>query len=108
MPLRIKTYQAEIEKETFRKDLYFRLGVIVIEVPSLNERLSDIPMLVEHFLDHICAEQGKKRIGIAKDALALLCKRDWQGNIRELNNIVQRLVIFADKEITKETVENHV
>ncbi len=103
-----KDLQQEIEKENFRKDLYFRLGVIVINVPSLNERITDIPLLVEHFLDHICAEQGKKRIGITQDALSLLSKRDWQGNIRELNNIVQRLVIFADGEITKETVENHV
>lgn len=103
-----KDLQAEIEKETFRKDLYFRLGVIVIKVPSLNDRLSDIPVLVEHFLDNICEEQGKKRVKISKDAIDLLSRRDWQGNIRELNNIIQRLVIFADGEITKETVKNHV
>ncbi len=103
-----KNLQAEIEKETFRKDLYFRLGVIVIEVPSLNDRKDDIPLLVEHFLDEICEEQGKKRIQITSEAVDMLCARDWQGNIRELNNIIQRLVIFADNEITAETVTNHV
>jgi DNA-binding NtrC family response regulator len=103
-----KNLQAEIEKETFRKDLYFRLGVIVIEVPTLNERTSDIPLLVDYFLDHICEEQGKKRISITPDAVESLCKKDWQGNIRELSNIVQRLVIFADNEITIETVNAHV
>jgi len=103
-----KNLQEEIDKENFRKDLYFRLGVIVIEVPALNNRKSDIPLLVEHFLDSICADQGKKRIKITPDALELLSSKDWQGNIRELNNIVQRLVIFADKEIDKETVQNHV
>jgi DNA-binding NtrC family response regulator len=103
-----KNLQEEINKENFRKDLYFRLGVIVIDVPPLNERKSDIPLLVEHFLDVICAEQGKKRIKITPEALELLANKDWQGNIRELNNIVQRLVIFADNEINKETVTNHV
>lgn len=103
-----KNLQEEIDKENFRKDLYFRLGVIVIKVPALNNRKSDIPLLVEHFLDSICADQGKKRIKITPDALELLSSKDWQGNIRELNNIVQRLVIFADKEIDKETVQNHV
>ncbi len=103
-----KDLHAEIEKENFRKDLYFRLGVIVIEVPALNDRLSDIPILVEHFLDKICAEQGKKRISIQPAAMEKLMARDWQGNVRELHNIVQRLVIFADNEITLETVEAYV
>lgn len=103
-----KNLQEEIEKENFRKDLYFRLGVIVIQVPPLNERLSDIPILVEHFLDTICTEQGKKRIKITAEALKLLSEKEWQGNIRELHNIVQRLVIFADQEITAASVKMHV
>lgn len=103
-----KNLEEEIEKENFRKDLYFRLGVIVIKVPTLNERSSDVPILVEHFLDNICEEQGKKRIPITAGALKMLEKRDWQGNIRELHNIVQRLIIFAEKEINEETVKDHV
>ena len=103
-----KNLQEEIEKENFRKDLYFRLGVIVIEVPPLNDRLEDIPILVDHFLEDICAEQGKKKVEIEDAALKKLTERNWQGNIRELHNIVQRLVIFADKKITAETVEMHV
>lgn len=103
-----KNLQEEIEKENFRKDLYFRLGVIVIEVPPLNDRISDIPILVDHFLEQICAEQNKKKIAIQPEAIQKLSERNWQGNIRELHNIIQRLVIFADKEITLETVENNV
>lgn len=94
-----KNLLQEIEKDNFRKDLYFRLGVIIINVPSLNERKDDIPILVDHFLTTISEEYGRKKLSITQEVLTELSNRDWQGNIRELNNIVQRLVIFADKEI---------
>ncbi len=102
-----KDLLAEIENEHFRKDLYFRLGVIVIQVPSLNERIEDVPLLTGYFLDTICADQGKKRVTITKKAMQKLCEHDWPGNIRELNNIVQRLFIFAEDEIDENLVEQY-
>ncbi len=97
-----KNLISEIENDNFRKDLFFRLGVIEIKVPSLNDRRADIPILIDYFLENICSEYGRKKVKINKKCLAKLQARDWQGNIRELHNIMQRLVIFAEDEITEE------
>lgn len=94
----------EIAKGTFREDLYHRLSVIVINVPALKDRKGDIPLLVNHFIDVICAEYGKPVRGIADDALDELQKRDWTGNIRELRNVTERLLILSNGQITKEDV----
>lgn len=94
-----KDLQKEIERETFRSDLFHRLNVIPIHVPSLDERKDDIPVLVGYFLDLICGEMGIAKKAIAPDALQLLQKRSWPGNIRELRNVVERLIILSGKEI---------
>lgn len=94
----------EVEENKFRLDLYHRLGVILIHVPSLNERLDDIPMLSDFFLDEICDEYGVPKKHINSDAIKALQNRNWTGNIRELRNLMERLVIMSDKEITKEDV----
>lgn len=94
----------EVEENKFRLDLYHRLGVILIHVPSLNERLDDIPMLSDFFLDEICDEYGVPKKHLNSDAIKALQNRNWTGNIRELRNLMERLVIMSDKEITKEDV----
>ena len=98
----------EVEAKTFRLDLYHRLSVILIHVPSLNERRDDIPLLVERFLDDICEDYGVSRKMISDDAIKLLQEYNWTGNIRELRNVVERLVILSGKSITKEDVKNYV
>lgn len=90
----------EIENKRFREDLYHRLSVILIHVPSLNERIEDIPLLTEHFIEDICNTQGKPKMEITEDAILDLQKINWTGNIRELRNVVERLVILCDKKIT--------
>ncbi len=95
----------EIEEGRFREDLYHRLAVILIHVPSLNERREDIPLLSEHFLSQICSEHGIPRKQFAESALQELKKIDWTGNIRELRNIIERLVILGGAEITGEDVQ---
>lgn len=95
-----KDLRAEIEKGNFREDLYHRLSVIVIHVPSLNERRDDIPLLADHFLNLICQEYGIPVKELTKDAYEELKKIDWTGNIRELRNVVERLIILCDKQIT--------
>lgn len=95
----------EIEAKNFREDLYHRLGVILIHVPPLNERREDIPALVEKFLDDIARDHGTKPKTVAKNAMEYLQKLDWRGNIRELRNVVERLVIMSDAEITEEDVK---
>ena len=92
----------EIEDKNFREDLYHRLGVILIHVPPLNERRDDIPALVEKFLDDVARDHGTKPKTVAKNAMEYLQKLDWRGNIRELRNVVERLVIMSDAEITEE------
>ena len=99
-----KNIPKEIEKGTFREDLYHRLSVIVIRVPSLSERKEDIPMLTEYFIDQISKESGMGKIGINKDALEELKKHSWTGNIRELRNVVERLMILGGNPITKADV----
>jgi DNA-binding NtrC family response regulator len=99
-----KDLRKEIEEGRFREDLYHRLAVILIHVPSLNERRDDIPVLAEHFLTMVCAEHGIPRKELNEQALLELQKTDWTGNIRELRNIIERLVILCDAKITGEDV----
>ncbi|MDD2791572.1 MAG: sigma-54 dependent transcriptional regulator [Sediminibacterium sp.] len=98
----------EVEARNFRLDLYHRLGVILIHVPSLNERREDIPLLVDHFLTAIAAEYRQAKKAIAAKALEALQQHNWTGNIRELRNVVERLVILSGKEITADDVKNYI
>jgi DNA-binding NtrC family response regulator len=94
----------EIQNKTFREDLYHRLSVILIKVPSLNEREDDIPMLANYFVEQICENNGRPLIEFTEEALEELKSIKWTGNIRELRNVVERLVILCDQIITKEDV----
>jgi transcriptional regulator with GAF, ATPase, and Fis domain len=98
----------EVEEKRFRLDLYHRLSVILIHVPSLNERRDDIPLLVERFLADICNEYGVAKKGIDDDAIKLLQEYNWTGNIRELRNVVERLIILSGKSISPEDVNAYV
>ena len=98
----------EVEDKKFRLDLYHRLGVIIMHVPSLNDRLADIPLLVEKFLEDIATEYGQPKKSIDKSATEALQKHNWTGNIRELRNVVERLIILSGKAISTEDVENFV
>lgn len=98
----------EVEAKNFRLDLYHRLGVIIVHVPSLNERREDIPALVDFYLDKIAAEYGQPRKVIDKEATSLLVNYNWTGNIRELRNVVERLVILSGKSITMEDVQAYL
>lgn len=100
-----KDLRKEIDEGNFREDLYHRLAVILIHVPSLNERRDDIPLLADHFMTMICAEHGVSRKSFAPKALEELQKIDWTGNIRELRNIIERLIILCGDEITAEEVK---
>jgi two-component system, NtrC family, nitrogen regulation response regulator NtrX len=95
-----KDMKTEIEARNFREDLYHRLSVILIKVPSLNERLDDIPLLAEHFNEMICSEYGRPKKEITKDAIIELQKINWTGNIREFRNVLERLIILCEKQIT--------
>jgi DNA-binding NtrC family response regulator len=99
-----KDLQKEIAAGNFREDLYHRLSVILIHVPSLNERKEDIPLLAEHFLKMICEDHGMPQKSFSKDALKELQKINWTGNIREFRNVVERLIILCDKTITDKDV----
>ena len=103
-----KDLQKEIEAKRFREDLYHRLAVIIIKVPSLNERRDDIPALVDHFNAMVCEEYGIPPKKFNKDAVKTLQGYNWTGNIRELRNVVERLIILSGKEITKKDVETFV
>ncbi len=98
----------EVEDKNFRLDLYHRLGVIIIHVPSLNERREDVPLLVDYFLNTIAAEYGQPKKMIDQNAMDALQQYDWTGNIRELRNVVERLIILSAKSISMEDVENYV
>ncbi|HMU47485.1 MAG TPA: sigma-54 dependent transcriptional regulator [Chitinophagaceae bacterium] len=98
----------EVEAKNFRLDLYHRLSVILIHVPSLNERRDDIPLLVDQFLGDICMDYGIAKKEIDEDAIKLLQQYNWTGNIRELRNVVERLVILSGKSINAEDVSNYV
>ncbi len=102
-----KDLKAEIQKGNFREDLFHRLGVIVIKVPSLDERKDDIALLVDKFLNDIAEEYRNTPKSIDKAAIKLLEQRTWSGNIRELRNVVERLVIMSGAKITAEDVEKY-
>ena len=99
-----KDLKKEIDNGNFREDLYHRLAVIMIEVPELSKRKSDIPILVDHFSNLISKEQGIEQKKFSKDALKLLEDSDWSGNVRELRNVVERLIILGGETISKNDV----
>ena len=103
-----KDLRKEIEEKRFREDLYHRLSVIVIKVPSLDERKSDIPLLVSYFIERICSETGMPRREVDADAMQLLVDKSWTGNIRELRNVVERLLILSGSRITADDVRAYV
>jgi DNA-binding NtrC family response regulator len=103
-----KDLRKEINEGRFREDLYHRLAVIIIQVPSLNDRKDDIPMLVEHFVESVCNDYGRSIKKVQPDAIKLLQEQDWTGNIRELRNVIERLIILSDAEITLSDVQNYV
>ena len=103
-----KNLLAEIEKGTFREDLYHRLSVIVIHVPSLDERKEDIPLLVDYFVDKICNETAMTRKSFSPEAVKMLQERSWKGNIRELHNVVERLLILGDPVISAQNIKDYV
>lgn len=100
-----KDLRKEIEKGEFREDLFHRLSVIPIHVPSLNDRKEDIPLLAEHFIGLICSDYGMPPKEITKDAIKALQQKDWTGNIREFRNVIERLIILCGKEITDKDVK---
>lgn len=100
-----KNLREEIEKGTFREDLYHRLSVIIIHVPALAERIDDIPLLAKHFIEQIAAEMGTPPKEINEKAIAELQKLSWTGNIREFRNTIERLIILSDKVITEKEVK---
>ena len=103
-----KDLRAEISKGKFREDLYHRLAVILIDVPALNDRREDIPQLVEHFVKNICSEYGTPIKKVDATAMELLKGNNWTGNIRELRNVVERLIILSGDQIGKKDVQNYV
>ena len=103
-----KNLKAEIEKGNFREDLYHRLSVIVIPVPSLDDRKTDIPLLVEHFIGQICSETGMQPREVDTEAMQMLVDKSWTGNIRELRNVVERLLILSGDRITVSDIKAYV
>lgn len=103
-----KDLRAEIEAGRFREDLFHRLSVIVIKVPSLDERKSDIPLLIEHFTEQICEDAAMTRKSFSREAVDMLMEKSWSGNIRELRNVVERLLILGDPEISAQNVRDYV
>lgn len=101
-----KNLKKEIEDGKFREDLYHRLAVILIEVPALNDRREDIPLLVTHFANKISEEQGSAEKAFSAKAIKLLQEYDWTGNIRELRNVVERLIILGGKEVSEADVKS--
>ena len=103
-----KDLRAEIEAKRFREDLYHRLSVIIIRVPSLEERASDIPLLIDYFIKQICTETGMPEKTFSPEAVALLQEKKWPGNIRELKNVVERLLILGDPTVSAQNVRDFV
>ena len=103
-----KDLRKEIEAGNFREDLYHRLSVIVIKVPSLDERKSDIPLLIDYFVEQVCNETALPRKTFSQEAVHYLTERSWKGNIRELRNVVERLLILGDEVITIKNIEDYV
>ena len=102
-----KDLRKEIEKGEFREDLFHRLSVIPIQVPSLNERIEDVPLLADHFINLICTDYGMPLKTITKDAIKELQKKDWTGNIREFRNVIERLIILCGNEISDKDVKQY-
>ncbi len=102
-----KNLEKEIREGNFREDLYHRIGVILIKVPPLRERKGDVAILVKHFLKSICREYRIPTKSIEDEAIALLSERRWSGNIRELRNVIERLVVLADSTITVKDIEQY-
>ena len=100
-----KDLRKEIEDGNFREDLYHRLGVILIHVPALNDRRDDIPLLADHFIKIVCADHGVPQKTFANNAIKSLQELNWTGNIREFRNVIERLVILCDAEISKADIE---
>ena len=103
-----KNLQEEIEQGRFREDLYHRLSVIVLRVPPLDERKEDIPLLIGHFNERICAESGKPLREFSPEAVSMLQERSWPGNIRELRNVVERLLILGGQPVSAQDVKDYV
>ncbi len=103
-----KDLRKEIEEGRFREDLFHRLSVIVIKVPSLDERKSDIPLLIDYFVEEICSQTALPRKSFTPEAVAFLQERSWKGNIRELRNVVERLLILGDEKISVKNIEDYV
>jgi len=103
-----KNLSEEIEKGNFREDLYHRLSVIIIEVPDLHDRDGDIPLLANHFMEEISAKMGKLPLIFTEEAVKKLESCKWTGNVRELRNVVERLAILCDKEITNDDIQKYV
>lgn len=102
-----KDLQKEIAAGNFREDLFHRLSVILMHVPSLNDRVDDIPMLAEHFVNQICADYGMPKKILTKEAIKALQGINWTGNIREFRNVIERLIILCDKTITDKDVKQY-
>lgn len=103
-----KDLKEEILKGNFREDLYHRLSVIVINVPSLDERKEDIPLLVDYFVEQICAESAMPKKTFLPESIKMLQEKSWTGNIRELRNVVERLLILGDNPITCKDIKDYV
>ena len=103
-----KDLRAEIEKGTFREDLYHRISVILIKVPSLDDRKDDIPLLVDYFSEQICAESGKPKREFTPGAIQALQAKSWPGNIRELRNVVERLLILGGNPVSEQDFKDYV
>jgi two-component system response regulator AtoC len=100
-----KNLEKEVEEKRFREDLYYRLNVVPISVPALRDRVDDIPLLVEHFMKEFSVEMGKNIPEITDEGMSMLKFASWKGNVRELKNVIQRLLFLNDSVITKETVQ---
>ncbi len=103
-----KHLSEEIEQGRFREDLYHRLSVIIIEVPDLSQRHGDIPLLAQHFMEEVAPKMGRAPLAFSAEAMEELENYNWTGNVRELRNVVERLAILCDKEVTAEDVSRYV
>ena len=103
-----KNLKEEIDNGNFREDLYHRLSVIIIEVPDLNKRDGDIPLLADHFMDDICKKMGKPILTFSKEAYKKIEEYQWTGNVRELRNVVERLAILCDKQVTGDDIDKYL
>ena len=101
----IKNLKKEIAEGRFREDLYHRLAVILVKVPALNDRRDDIPLLIAHFSKKIADEQGVVKKDFTSKAIELLQEYDWTGNIRELRNVIERLIILGGSEVSEQDVK---